>query len=336
MTEKKQTGRVQLYACGGMGMNIGRANEKFRGISQPGFAELNISYIDTSDSNNRRSDIKLDPKYCYFFDGIDGSGQDRTANLPVIIPAAKDILQKHKPADLNIILHSASGGSGSSIGPVLAELLLAKGENVVVIMTGDVSTIKFAKNVRGTIKTYINVAENVVKEPVPAVYFNITDKTPRRMVDEAIGHFLGSLLVLASRQNHELDTADIRNFLRFSNPKVTSFRPQLALLSLAAGDSVPDVSGNIISVATLATESSGTTISPRPEYQVTGFLPTDVEHSMSGNAPIHFVISDGFFHQELPKVENLIAAHEEEVSSRVPQHSLLKADDKAAAGSIID
>lgn len=333
MNEQKQLGRVQLYACGGMGMNIGQANEKHRGLKPAGFAELNISYIDTARSNVK-ADLPLND--CYFFEGVDGSGQLRTENVEVINKAARDILNKHKPADLNIVLHSASGGSGSVIGPCLVEQLLLKGENVVVIMSGDLNTIKFAKNTRGTIKTYVNIAENVAKAAVPAVYFEINDRSPRRTVDEAIAHILGGLLVLASRQNQELDTADVYNFLHFSKQGVTSFRPQLALLSMAAGGESPAVPGNIISVATLATETSGTSISPRPEYQITGYLPKDIEQKMSDNAPVHFIISDGFFHVELPKIEKLILEHEDESASRKSMASLLTADDKATVGAIID
>ena len=64
--EKTAKGSVMVYACGGGGMNIGSMLEDHRGNSEIGFANLNISYIDTSMSN-MHDGIKAEN--CFIFEG---------------------------------------------------------------------------------------------------------------------------------------------------------------------------------------------------------------------------------------------------------------------------
>ena len=100
-------GKVMVWACGGCGTNIGMQLEKHRGVSEEGFAELDIAYLDTSRANMR--DI-VRSENCFILDGLDGSGKVRAENHGEISDKIKAILQKFKPGDLNVVVSSASGG----------------------------------------------------------------------------------------------------------------------------------------------------------------------------------------------------------------------------------
>ncbi len=99
--------RVNLYCCGGASANIGKHFVKYRGKKDPGFSELSPYFIDASRSNLSEH---VPDDIIYLVDGLDGSGKRRDSNYAVLAEKAKEILHRFKPADLNIILHSAGGG----------------------------------------------------------------------------------------------------------------------------------------------------------------------------------------------------------------------------------
>lgn len=326
-------GSVNVFACGGLGLNIGQENEDLCNAKEPGMAEMTFTYIDTSRSNIRKV---MDQSKVYLFDDMDGSGKVRAENHQAIGDCALDILQKHKPLDLNIVLHSAAGGSGSVIGPTLAKVLLEKGKNVIVIMVGSANTTIEANNTIKTIKSYQAISE-MINESVPAIYFE-NEKTPvsRQKVDEQIGHALGALAVLFSGQNSELDSRDLFNWAHFSRPGVTTFGPQLAHLSLVNGTAQIENSNRVISVATLATMSSGEAVEGMPDYQAVGYLPNDISQDVLMNAPLHFVLSDGYFNAVAQRLGRLLADVNERTESRVnPAPILTKHDSRTDRGLVL-
>ena len=99
--------KVNLYCAGGASANIGKHFVKYRGKKDAGFSELSTFFIDSSRSN---LDEHIPDDAIYLVDGLDGSGKRRDSNYPILAEKAKEILHKFKPADLNIVLHSAGGG----------------------------------------------------------------------------------------------------------------------------------------------------------------------------------------------------------------------------------
>lgn len=334
MNETKEKGTIRLYAAGGAGINIGKNFEKSRGKAEEAFAEIHVSYLDTSDSNLRNVNTTLDN--IYRIDGIDGSGQVRAENFEEIAPRVRDMLQKHAPMDLNIVISSFSGGSGSVIGPSLVSELLSEGKNVIVIGIGDSSTVNYAKNTQKTIKSYANIAVQN-EAPVVAAYFENGNSTPREEVDRGIFQLVTALAVLFSRENAELDSADLRNWLNFH--RVTSFEPQLAALSLFEGTDPVEDYGDIITVATLATEKSGTTLNTVIGYQTVGWLPPadgDNMKRVHAAAPIHFMVSDGVFTDVDAKLEQFLGDHQKRLAARPPKKSnLLKGTEGAKTNGVV-
>jgi cell division GTPase FtsZ len=159
----------KLYGAGGAGINIASRLESLRdgsnGVLLDGFS---ISYLDTSDSNVDHN--KINKEHLYLIEGANGSGKNRAENYSIIKEQIKRILLDHKPQDFNVVIHSLSGGSGSVIGPLLANELLDQGKDVVVIIVGSTdSTIEINNSIK-TIKSYAGISAKQ-KKPIVAIYY---------------------------------------------------------------------------------------------------------------------------------------------------------------------
>ena len=314
-------GKVRIYACGGCGINIGHLFEKHRNLAEPAFAELDIVYIDTSKSN-MRSHIKED--HCYMLDHLDGSGKIRSENHEEISSRIRAILQEFKPADLNIVLGSAAGGSGSVIGPLLVSEMLDSQVPTIVVNVGSADTRLDAENTLKTIKSFEAVAR-MRKAPVVMSYVQNSESTSRSEADAFIVSTIMGLCVLFSRENRELDSRDLFNWLRFD--RVTSFPVQLAALTLVQDQTEIKELGNIITVATLAKEGANTALKQIPEYQCVGYLPENTDEVVISKAPMHFVTSDGVFPEVVAHLNKLLKDIEAQTNARVKKATILNAND---------
>lgn len=102
-----------LYCAGGSAINIAKTfhQPSSGGQAEPGFASIQTVYIDTS-----RSNIPDNIKEGFFLiqgttgAPVDGSGKVRDTNYKAVSLAMPEILHRHKPGSINVVLHSASGG----------------------------------------------------------------------------------------------------------------------------------------------------------------------------------------------------------------------------------
>lgn len=325
-------GQVRIYACGGGGLNIGQQLEKHREDTEAGFANLSVTYVDTSRSNLRPS---IDAAYCYMLEGLDGSGKVRSENHTLINKHTESILEKFPPMDLNVVLHTAAGGSGSVIAPLLVSSLLEDDKPVIVIAVGSADTRLDAENTLKTLKSYESIAR-LRDAPVVMFYVQNGNGTSREDADHRVRKVIMSLCLLYSRENRELDSRDLRNFLRFSD-KVTSFGAQLTSLSLV--EKTNDFSnielGNIISVATLANEGESTSLSKLPEYQCVGFLPEAVVKEVHERVPLHFITSDGIFTHVAAYLSELLTQVDASKTKRNNSKGVLSATDNAADSGLV-
>lgn len=330
MSDIKIKGRVRIYACGGAGINIGQLFEEFRGKPGTAFAEVDIVYIDTSRSNLRSS---IDPKFCYMLDGLDGSGKIRSENHVAISERVLDILQQFKPADLNIVLHSAAGGSGSVIAPSLVSELLHREIPVIVTAVGSSDARLDAENTLKTLKSYEAIAQRR-KAPVVMSYVQNSLSTPRSIADKHIESVIMALCMLYSRENRELDSKDLFNWLRFD--RVTSFHPQLVSLTMVQGNNKISDLGNVISVATLVTNDASATLADMPEVQYVGYLPEETQPEVAAKTPIHFVTADGIFPEIVKVLNGTIGSFTETQAARVKKVAILThADTPTDSGLVL-
>lgn len=305
--------KINLYCAGGAGVNIGTHFAKFNGQKEPGFAEIVPYFIDTSKSNITSA---VPANQMYLYEDVDGGGKERSSVYEIIADPAviNDILYQFKPADLNIVLHSASGGSGSVIGPVLTGELLKRGAQTVVVMVGNTSCEKEVINTLRTLKSYENIAANVVKAPVIAAYSENTLSTPRGKVDHILQTTIVVLAALFSGENRELDSADLRNFLNYTN--VTSHSPRLALLEFFSKDILLSKGQSLASLATLIDDKSDSNPNVMVEYQAVGFLSEQAAEKIDHPLPLHACIISGHFNSIADALEVKISEHEEAKKSR--------------------
>jgi len=303
--------------------------EQFRGVKEPGMGVLDQVYIDTSHSNAKG----VNPDHSYFFDDMDGSGKVRKENHEEIAARTREILLKFPPQDLNIVLNSGSGGSGSVIGPSLVSELLERNLPVVVIMIGTTDTRLEIDNTVKTIKSYEAIAK-LRKTPVAMGYFQNSVATPRPKVDTLVLQLVSALMTIYSRENSELDSKDLHNFLHFD--LVTTFKPQLASLLAVNGEFPAHVTtGSVISVASLAKEGEITSLPFVPDYQCTGFLPPDAHERVQKASPVYLVTVADLPGAAMKELTAALTNLDEAQRARVQTAKILNDSDKATDSGLV-
>lgn len=318
-----------IYSTGGAGINVGSFFTKFREENPAaGFAEMQAVYIDTSMSNIwNRPEIKSED--VYLLEDMDGSGKVRAENYREISERINDMLLKFPPADLNIVLSSTSGGSGSVIAPSLASELLKRERNVVVAAIASTDSRIEIENSVKTLKSYEAISQ-LREQPVVMLYYENNKENQRTEVNTSVRNDIVKLAALFSRQNKELDSADLRNWLNYS--KVTKAEPRLVLLDFANGP-VESARSQILTVATLAYEGTNTNIGSAVDYQCVGYIAEENKNSIQLTGPNHYLIVDGriidvYSHlaNELGRIDELNAAKKRTVKSIVDGNDKVQND----------
>lgn len=331
-------GRIQIYCCGGAGVNIGIKLEKFRGKSEPGFATFDITYIDTSKSNLAKTVSASD---CYLIESdvrdIDGGGKIRAENHVEIAKSVRDILQKHTVGNINVVLSSAGGGSGGVIGTYLTDELIRNDIPTIVIVIGSTDTAIEVQNTLKTIKSYEKSALTN-EAPINMYYEQNSATNTVEMVDRNIVSFIICLGVLASRENTGLDTRDLRNWLRHDT--VTSFEPQLYSLVKVEGNTLPSSLGELISVASVTAKGIDTQLSldgkvPMLEYRCSGIMPETVDKEVASKCPIHFVTCTGVILPVHKELTSLVDQIEKARAARKTRSVMLSNEDKSSSSNVI-
>jgi len=99
--------KMHIYACGGAALNIASSIVNYDTKNDIGFCDIETYFTDTSKSNLVS---KIPDDKTYLIEGLDGSGKNRKSNYEVLSECAVKILHQFKPGDINVVLHSSSGG----------------------------------------------------------------------------------------------------------------------------------------------------------------------------------------------------------------------------------
>lgn len=327
--------KITILACGGTGCNISSKFVSYHGEKNDGFAELNTFFVDTSRSNLKKE--IGDDKIFLFKDHagklLDGNGKKRNDNYNIISETStiQDILHKFKPGDLNILIASASGGTGSVASPLLAKELISRGENCIVILIGSTSSRIDLKNTINTLKSYESIASSL-GHPINILYRENSSESPRNKVDAEVEQYVYLLSAFFSGQNHGLDMADLRNFLNYN--KVTSYAPRLTAIDLFRGNiKIPDDS-LAISAVTLTAEHVEVEHEMLVDYQVTGVAHPAALDRIKENMPLHAVIFSGYFQSVIPRLQKLLNEHEEK-AKRMGNRTIMASDDKTTSDGLV-
>lgn len=258
---------VRFYAAGGTGIDLLRSYREAARIDRVGvYADEQETYIDTSNSNLHG--VSMDN--VYRLKNIEGGGKDREKVKAAFIPVVPDLLLKHPPADLNVILASLSGGTGSAIAPILAGHLLKAGQAVVLVVMADHTSSKSELNVINTMTDL----ESVSKQLQKAVVLHYTQNDPEKSLlqnDTEPMFVMGALSILGSGKNNRLDLSDVNNFVNF--PAVTHHTPGLAQLHVTVKSEDLAQHETIASFAALLRSEDQALPRVQVDYDTVGYLP---------------------------------------------------------------
>lgn len=279
---------VSIYYCGGTGVNACRR------IASQIPAATHFA-IDTSKANNKNQQVGI--ANLFLFDDMDGSGKQRSLNYSAISAKADEILYKFPTDKVAIVVHSASGGSGSVIGPVLYNKLLSEGKIVLAVVVGSTDSATEVNNTVKTISSYKAIS-NQNDKPAIVFYQEVNAEHSRAAVDSMVDLMISLFVMYFSEHIDELDTSDMKNFMQFQN--VTNFKPSIARLEVHKNTVVMGKGEIPVACATLTDVSSSYTLPFPIQYQTVGIV-KDVKLFDSINGlPIHLVITKG----SLEKVES--------------------------------
>ena len=324
-----ERGKATIFACGGCGINIGSLFIPFRNKEDTGFADLDVVFLDTSKANLHKvgSEEKV-----YIVEGLDGSGKVRAENHKQISECVLDILQTHKPGDINFVLSSASGGSGSVIAPLLVQELLQRNLPVIVIAIGSTDSRIELENTIKTLKSYEAIAQ-MRKVPVNALYYENSKDMVRSDVDERVQSAIVMFAALFSRQNRELDSSDLNNWLYYN--KVTSYDAHLSYIDFFKHDVKVERPVSVISVATLSTTEGDTSTGASVEYQCVGYTPPEVSTKMHFESPQHIAILDGMFTEINKRLSKSLQDFDDAKKARISKSSILSESDRPTITGLV-
>lgn len=313
---------VRFWACGGTGIDLLRDYRDTARLEKQEIYSTELdTYIDTSNSNLHGASIDN----VYRVHGIDGGGKDREKVKAAVIPVLPEILLKHPAGDFNVVLFSNSGGTGSSIGPLVLGHLLKNGHNAVGIIIADHTSGKSQSNAINAMADLESITKQLNKTVV--IHYCKNDPTKSLLDNDAKSKFvMGALSILASGKNNKLDSSDIGNFVNY--PLVTHHKPGLAQLHVTLN--VDEIAGKGHVAAFAALLRSENVILPQMEvdYDAIGYLPMTSGY----DADFFFAITPGMNHI----VEDLLAVRKTlEMKKQVNQQtsSLLDNDGKGFDGN---
>jgi hypothetical protein len=250
---------VHIYACGGTGVNIGKL------VAAPGAV---VHYIDTSVSNLK----SLGSPNIFLVEDMDGAGKNRSVAYENFKDISEDVLVRFKPSEqLNIVVGSLSGGSGSIIAPLLTKELLKKGHNVVVVALDSQTSVIEISNAQKTLKTYKSISETIDK-PVSLFYI---ENTIRAEADNRALKLISLMSLLVDKQaTEEFDNSDLRSFLYFN--RVTDNPATVSILQVTPNKDNDVEKGTSVVGSLLITRDRSVRLSlPIPEYLATCVVTDD-------------------------------------------------------------
>jgi hypothetical protein len=328
--------KVKIYSCGGCAMNIVSELEAAKGEVVPGFAAMETCYIDTSRSNLINK--KIDDELTFILEGMDGSGKIRSTNYQEIAKNVKGILLKFKPTQFNIVVHSASGGSGSIIGSSLVSELKQRGHEVIVIMIGSTDTRIEIDNTIKSLKTYEAIAEKV-GSPVVMHYVENSKQLSRQEANKHVKRAISLLMGLFSGSNEELDTRDLKHWLNYCD--IAGTEPMLSSLNFVCSENELDMVGTVVSCATLAAHGMETRLDAKPAYQAVGYPPEIWKSGnkgslqMLGEHPIHYTVSDDFITPTINQLTKTLREIDEVFGSRNARERIVSRNDNITDNGVI-
>lgn len=314
---------VSIYGCGGAGVNILQRFSK--GKLDNLIGSVTPTYVDTSRSNLEPDTAE---ENVFLLEGVDGSGKIRRENSGAISKVIKNMLHEHTPGEFNIVLFSASGGSGSVFGPLIVAELLARDIPVVPLVIGTDESIICANNTLNTLKSLEGISARQDKT-VCTYYEHFTRKDTRNEADASIIHAM-TMLVLAGAGNvRELDSSDIFNWLQYD--RVSNLPPTLAMLGAEVDPKEVDELPDVVSVLSIRKSPNEPTYESIVPYNADGYM--DIPLDDIDN--VYLAVTATGIDRVVERIMGTLKAMEEDEGSRVKRTRIFDTDEADDDGMVL-
>jgi hypothetical protein len=297
---------IAIYFCGGTGFNNGARFLEATKDNQILKETTQTYFVDASTSNHRP--FNTDENTMVVGSG-QGSGAHRAENAEDIRNEVPQILKNFKPGVFNILVGSASGGSGSVIINELQRALVMRDINVAAVMSGSRSTRTNIENMNKLFQSFGLVTKKYQKPSLINLRVQEHGET-REKVDAMILNNLLLLTLFLSGRDDKLDITDLTHL--FNYPKVTGFAPAVASLDLFINELKLDKNETLYAVGTIARPGTVTDITPVPQYQPVGFIHEDLSGIFDEISVLHWAITGNSFDRLVKELETAVAGFKEE------------------------
>lgn len=325
--QQTQIGEMMIYGAGGGGINVASMCQEYT-ASAPGTSNVRLAYIDTSRSNIPDS---ARPEQCYLLENLDGSGKVRKENHEKIADEVNRILLAHQPGDMNVVAFTASGGTGSVAGPLLVAELLKRNKLVVCVVIGSDESAITADNTFKTLKSLDHIARSQEK-PVVMFYNKNSRNMSRVEVDKRSRFTICALSFLASRQNKELDSMDVTNFLNYNRVPGSDLQPQLTMLQvLSEADEVDRIGADTFSLAMLLKGHEEVQPQIVPVYSAAGYYRENTQAPCN----LFFCLETKALSPILGELQKTAATIDEHKQARASGPSFVGANDQVSSTGLI-
>lgn len=311
------TRKLRIYGAGGAGTN--RVSE-FMQRQQPSAnrAKIMPSILDTSRSNLRGAKI---PEDClYLVPDLDGSGKLRHENHGEISKTIRQMLNQIPPQEFNLVVFSASGGSGSVIGPLIIKELIERALPVVGVVIGSYESVISSENTIKTLQSLESIAQNT-QTPVVISYHHNELNESRLVTDKSVDAFMGLFSTLVSGENLEIDYKDIENFINFTR---VSGKPQLATIHAASDEDTLNKVTAPVSIASLYTSPDRHHAVTSADYVTVGYG----DLSSYELDQLHFAITVNDIEKIVNDIRTKVRQIKDNQQSRIERDSLVDSIDE--------
>lgn len=218
------------------------------------------------------------------------------------------------------------------LAPSIVSELIARNAPVIVCAVGSNDSRIEVENGLKTLKSYESIAK-LRKAPVAMIYRENSSAPTRKDVDMELQQMISTISALFSRQNKEMDTADLHNWLYYT--KVTSFEPKLVKLEIFE-DKIEEIkNGMVISVATLALDGTNPSTGSIVEYQCVGYVNPNDNRGTTIKSKLHYVLLDGIITEIYKSLSTAISKLDESKNSRIAKGSILSKEDTPTTNGLV-
>jgi len=262
--------KLRIIALGGTGANIAYEIKDYfdaLDITGNGIADIEYLVLDTSEANKHKA-TAIDAEFFKIDDtrigskGVVGSGTIRGENLDVIKNGVVKFLNntgifEENETNFALLVHSASGATGSVAAPIIVKEFLERDVNFGTITIGDSSTLHVTSNTIDTLQTFHNLAKKNRKN-ISMMFRDNAMSDTLTSVNLDVVSFVVATSIFVSGENEQLDPADMAVFFKpHMLAKKFNVPSGISIVDVTSGDNFGD---DQYVVTRVLTDNNNTTI----------------------------------------------------------------------------